>query len=159
MAPSARGWQMIEIVSVLVALCLVSVVLRVIARIRRRVGFGVDDYLSVLSMVLMIAMLIELGLCEYFAVSMTDLLLTNSFRVFNWWQWRTYQDLGQRDTRELLQGMHDLIPHLQLPSNHPRSSSPTNSPTSSSPPPSRSPSSASTGESSQPPNSNTSPSA
>lgn len=65
MAPSARGWQMIEIVSVLVALCLISVVLRVVARMRRRVAFGVDDYLSVLSMVLMIAMLIELGLCEY----------------------------------------------------------------------------------------------
>ncbi|KAJ5591899.1 uncharacterized protein N7459_002268 [Penicillium hispanicum] len=60
MAASARGRQMIEIVSVLVALCLVSVVLRVVARLRRRVGFGVDDYLSILSMVLMIAMLIEL---------------------------------------------------------------------------------------------------
>ncbi|KAJ5085275.1 hypothetical protein N7532_010046 [Penicillium argentinense] len=62
MAPSTRGWQMIEIVSVLVALCLISVVLRVVARLRRRVGFGVDDYLSIVSMVLMIAMLIELGL-------------------------------------------------------------------------------------------------
>lgn len=67
MAPSARGWQMIEIVSVLVALCFIAVVLRVIARMRRRVGFGVDDYLSVLSLVLMIAMLIELGLCECFS--------------------------------------------------------------------------------------------
>lgn len=68
MAPSARGWQMIEIVSVLVALCFISVVLRIIARMRRRVGFGVDDYLSVLSLVLMIAMLIELGLCECFSL-------------------------------------------------------------------------------------------
>lgn len=66
MAPSARGWQMIEIVTVLVALCLISVVLRVVARLQRRVGFGIDDYLSVLSMVLMIAMLVELGLCEFF---------------------------------------------------------------------------------------------
>lgn len=57
---------MIEIVTVLVALCFVSVVLRVVARLQRRVGFGVDDYLSVVSMVLMIAMLIELGLCELF---------------------------------------------------------------------------------------------
>lgn len=64
MAPSARGWQMIEIVTVLVALCFISVVLRIVARLQRRVGFGVDDYLSVISMVLMIAMLIELGLCE-----------------------------------------------------------------------------------------------
>lgn len=57
---------MIEIVTVLVALCFISVVLRVVARLQRRVGFGVDDYLSVISMVLMIAMLIELGLCELF---------------------------------------------------------------------------------------------
>lgn len=65
MAPSARGWQMIEIVTVLVALCFITTVLRVVARLRRRVGFGVDDYLSILSMVLLIAMLIELGLCEF----------------------------------------------------------------------------------------------
>jgi hypothetical protein len=65
MATSARGWQMIEIVTVLVALCLISVVMRVFARIKRRVGLGVDDYLSILSMVLMIAMLIELCLCKY----------------------------------------------------------------------------------------------
>jgi phosphatidylglycerophosphate synthase len=56
---------MIEIVTVLVAVSLVSVVMRVVARLRRRVGLGVDDYLSILSMVLMIAMLIELCLCEY----------------------------------------------------------------------------------------------
>jgi hypothetical protein len=64
MAPSQRGWQMIEIVSVLVSLSLISVVLRMFARLRRRVSFGIDDYLSVMSMVLMIAMLIELILCE-----------------------------------------------------------------------------------------------
>jgi hypothetical protein len=55
---------MIEIVSVLVSLSLISVVLRMFARLRRRVSFGIDDYLSVMSMVLMIAMLIELILCE-----------------------------------------------------------------------------------------------
>lgn len=65
MATSARGWKMIEIVTVLVALCLISVVMRVFARIKRRVRLGVDDYLSILSMVLMIAMLIQLGLCKY----------------------------------------------------------------------------------------------
>lgn len=63
MAPSTKGWQMIEIVSVLVSLCLISVVLRVFARIRRRVGFGIDDYLSLISMVLLVAMLVELILC------------------------------------------------------------------------------------------------
>ena len=55
---------MIEIVSVLVSLSLISVVLRVFARLRRRVGFGIDDYLSIVSVVLLIAMLIELILCE-----------------------------------------------------------------------------------------------
>lgn len=55
---------MIEIVTVLVFLSLVSVVLRMFARLRRRVGFGVDDYLSSVSIVLLIAMLIELILCE-----------------------------------------------------------------------------------------------
>ena len=54
---------MIEIISVLVSLCLISVVLRVVARIRRRVGFGIDDYLSMVSMVLLVAMLVELILC------------------------------------------------------------------------------------------------
>lgn len=55
---------MIEIVSVLVSLSLISVMLRVVARLRRRVGFGMDDYLCGLAMVLMIAMLIELSLCQ-----------------------------------------------------------------------------------------------
>ncbi|KAJ5698653.1 hypothetical protein N7462_000658 [Penicillium macrosclerotiorum] len=62
MALSDRGQRMIEIVSVLVALCFISVVLRVVARLRRRVELGMDDYLSMLSMVLLIAMLIELVL-------------------------------------------------------------------------------------------------
>lgn len=64
MAPSERGWEMIEIVSVLVSLSLISVVLRMVARFRRRVGFGLDDYLSAVSMLLLIAMLIELILCK-----------------------------------------------------------------------------------------------
>ncbi|CAG8926924.1 unnamed protein product [Penicillium salamii] len=60
MAPSQRGWEMIEIVTVLVSLSLISVVLRLFARLRRRVGFGIDDYLSAISILLLIAMLIEL---------------------------------------------------------------------------------------------------
>lgn len=131
MSPSARGWQMIEIVTVLVSLCFISVVLRVVARLRRRVGFGVDDYLSILSMVLMIAMLIELCLCEL----VRDCRIfpaANSRRVFNWRQWCTCQDFGQRDSRELLESM--LLHHISLlqpTTNTSRSSSPTNSPTSS----------------------------
>jgi hypothetical protein len=53
---------MIEIVSVLVSLCLISVVLMV-ARLRRQVGFGVDDYLSMMALVLIFGMVIELALC------------------------------------------------------------------------------------------------
>lgn len=64
MAPSKKGWEMIIIVLVLVFLCLISVVLRVVARMRRRIGFGIDDYLSVVSMVLLLAMLVELVLCK-----------------------------------------------------------------------------------------------
>lgn len=57
---------MIIIVSVLVALCFICVVSRIAARLRRtRMGFGVDDYLSMVSMVLMLAMLIELVLCKF----------------------------------------------------------------------------------------------
>lgn len=69
MAPSERGWHMIQIISVLTALASVAVVLRLVARFRRRVGFGVDDYLSVISLALMIGMLIELGLCEFSSIS------------------------------------------------------------------------------------------
>lgn len=74
---------MIAIVTVLVALCFVSVVLRVIARMRRRVGFGMDDYLSFLSMVLMIAMLIELGLCGCLIIWNDRSSANISTRVFN----------------------------------------------------------------------------
>ena len=56
---------MIEIVTVLVALCMFSVGFRVVARLRRQLGLGVDDYLSLICMGLLIAMLVELGLCEY----------------------------------------------------------------------------------------------
>lgn len=74
---------MIEIVTVLVALCFISVVLRVVARLQRRVGFGVDDYLSVFSMVFMIAMLIELGLCKLFLRRSCLFQLTDINRVLH----------------------------------------------------------------------------
>lgn len=75
---------MIETISVLVSLCLISVVLRVVARIRRRVGFGVDDYLSMVSMVLLIAMLVELILCKWLD-RIAIYFNTNSYhRVCNW---------------------------------------------------------------------------
>ncbi|KAA8648461.1 uncharacterized protein ATNIH1004_004346 [Aspergillus tanneri] len=62
MSITSRGGEMISIVSVLVGVALITVIMRVFARLKRRVGFGVDDYLCFLSMVLLIAMLIELAL-------------------------------------------------------------------------------------------------
>lgn len=56
---------MITIVSVLVALAMGAVVLRVVARLKRRVRFAVDDYLCFFSMVMLLSMLIELVLCEW----------------------------------------------------------------------------------------------
>ncbi|KAJ5404202.1 hypothetical protein N7509_004073 [Penicillium cosmopolitanum] len=86
MAPSVRGWQMIEIVSVLVSLCLISVVARMVARYRRRVGFGIDDYLSLLSMVLMIAMLIELILWCSIGGNGTHVNLLDTKTLMNYWK-------------------------------------------------------------------------
>ncbi|KAJ5222882.1 uncharacterized protein N7469_009122 [Penicillium citrinum] len=86
MAPSTRGWQMIEIVSVLVALCLISVVARVVARYRRRVGFGVDDYLCLVSMVLMVAMLIELVLWCSIGGNGTHVSEVDAKTMMNYWK-------------------------------------------------------------------------
>ncbi|KAH1369513.1 hypothetical protein KXW42_003316 [Aspergillus fumigatus] len=62
MAITSRGKSMIAIVSVLVGLSVLAVILRVFARIKRRVKLGVDDYLCFLSIVMLIAMEIELVL-------------------------------------------------------------------------------------------------
>ena len=51
MAPSERGWEEIKVASVLVALALVAVVLRIVARKMRAVILGVDDYLAMVGMV------------------------------------------------------------------------------------------------------------
>lgn len=85
---------MIEIVSVLVALCLICVTLRVVARLRRRVGFGMDDYLSFASMILMIAMLVELILCELLSNFVLFTPLTVLLRVCNRRQWYTRRGRG-----------------------------------------------------------------
>ncbi|PLN82751.1 hypothetical protein BDW42DRAFT_166030 [Aspergillus taichungensis] len=57
-----RGIAMIVIVAVLVGLGFITTILRVFARLKRRVGFGIDDYLSFGAMFLLIGMLIELVL-------------------------------------------------------------------------------------------------
>lgn len=105
---------MIEIVSVLVALCLISLVLRVFARIRRRVGFGVDDYLSMLSMVLLIGMLIELILCKYDSTDWNSSVLTAT-RVYNRRQWSPYRGSLPRYPRELLEGTYPAISNINNP--------------------------------------------
>lgn len=65
MTVTSRGAEMICIVSVLVGLSLISVILRVFARMKRSIGLGMDDYLCFLSLTLLIAMLIELVLCKH----------------------------------------------------------------------------------------------
>ncbi|EAW15231.1 uncharacterized protein ACLA_058930 [Aspergillus clavatus NRRL 1] len=60
MALTSRGKSMIAIVSTLVGLSVISVILRVVARKKRRVKLGADDYLCFLSIVMLIAMEIEL---------------------------------------------------------------------------------------------------
>ena len=61
---NGRGAEMIAIVSVLMSLALFSVILRVVARIKRQVGFGLDDYLCFFSAVVLLSMLVELVLCK-----------------------------------------------------------------------------------------------
>ncbi|KAL4803017.1 hypothetical protein BDV18DRAFT_163543 [Aspergillus unguis] len=60
MTLTSRGASMIATVTVLVALSISAVLLRVLARYRRRVQFGMDDYLCFVSGILLLAMLIEL---------------------------------------------------------------------------------------------------
>lgn len=61
---NGRGAEMIAIVTVLISLALFSVILRVFARIKRQVGFGIDDFLCFFSAVVLLSMLIELILCK-----------------------------------------------------------------------------------------------
>jgi preprotein translocase subunit SecF len=64
MALSEKGSETVRTVAALIALSFIAVVLRVFARLKRRVGLGVDDYLCFLSMFLLLGMLIQLVLCE-----------------------------------------------------------------------------------------------
>ncbi|KAL2831755.1 hypothetical protein BDW59DRAFT_124640 [Aspergillus cavernicola] len=60
MALTRRGTDMIATVTVLIGLSITAVLLRAFARLKRRVQFGIDDYICFLSVILMIAMLVEL---------------------------------------------------------------------------------------------------
>lgn len=64
MAPSERGWKMIIIVAVLVGLATIATVLRVVARLKRRVNIEIDDYLCFTALFLLYGMLVQLILCE-----------------------------------------------------------------------------------------------
>lgn len=64
MTLSERGSSVVRVVAALITLSIISVILRVFARLKRRVHFGVDDYLCFISGLLMIGMLIECVLCE-----------------------------------------------------------------------------------------------
>ena len=63
MAPSQRGYAMIGIITALIGLSTIAVILRIIARMRRRIHLGTDDYLAIASLVLLYGMYIELILC------------------------------------------------------------------------------------------------
>lgn len=57
---------MIRIVTALVALATLAVVLRIVARLKRRLDFGLDDYLCFAALLLLYGMFIELMLCMFF---------------------------------------------------------------------------------------------
>lgn len=90
MTVTARGKQMIAIVSVLVGVSMITVIMRVIARLKRRVKFGIDDYLCFFSMGLLLAMLIELVLCEYSDPTQFHITTLIVCRGDSWRQWRTH---------------------------------------------------------------------
>ncbi|KAL4786632.1 hypothetical protein BJX76DRAFT_354991 [Aspergillus varians] len=60
MTLTSRGAEMIATVTVLVGVSITAVFLRVFARYKRRVNFGIDDCLCFLSVILLLAMLVEL---------------------------------------------------------------------------------------------------
>lgn len=86
---NGRGAEMIAIVTVLISLALFSVILRVFARIKRQVGFGIDDFLCFFSAVVLLSMLIELILCKLAFILPVQHVLIVACRVHHWWRWQT----------------------------------------------------------------------
>lgn len=84
-----RGVKMIAIITVLISLALFSVILRVFARIKRQVGFGVDDYLCFFSAIVLLSMLIELILCKLVLILPVQHVLIAACRVHHRWRWPT----------------------------------------------------------------------
>jgi hypothetical protein len=112
MTVTSRGREMICIVSVLVGLSLICVILRVFARLKRRVGFGMDDYLCFFSILLLIAMLIELALCKSCEMPLLKSSLTFNSRGHYWRQRIPHGRLGSEHIDELFKGM--VICHLNI---------------------------------------------
>lgn len=96
---------MIAIVSVLVGLSVLAVILRVFARIKRRVKLGVDDYLCFLSIIMLISMEIELILCKSHLAQRYRPVLTTSHRGCHRRQWAASSRFGHGNDDELWQGL------------------------------------------------------
>lgn len=60
---------MIIIVAVLVGLATIATVLRIVARLKRRVKIEMDDYLCFIALFLLYGMFVQLVLCEMVHVS------------------------------------------------------------------------------------------
>ncbi|KAL4969381.1 uncharacterized protein BDV14DRAFT_103850 [Aspergillus stella-maris] len=88
MTLTRRGADMIATVAVLVGLSIIAVILRVVARYKRRVRFGWDDHLSFLSAILLIAMLIEMVLWVLIGGNgshqkhLSDKTMQNFYKIF-----------------------------------------------------------------------------
>ncbi|EKD14281.1 uncharacterized protein L3040_008370 [Drepanopeziza brunnea f. sp. 'multigermtubi'] len=87
-APTAQGWRMIIIVSVLVLLSTIAVGLRLYARLKLGVPLLIDDHLCFVAMFLMYGMLIQLVLwCTIggngsYIEDLTPYEITNFFKIF-----------------------------------------------------------------------------
>lgn len=85
---------MIIIISVLISLSIICVTLRIFARVKRRIGFGIDDYLCFAATIFLISMLIELVLCKFLMLrkrNVKKMMVTKKIschtRVHYWGQW------------------------------------------------------------------------
>lgn len=95
--PSRRGWEMIIIVTVLVALATISAFLRLTARIKLRLSLQMDDHLCFIGMILLYGMYIELVLCEFPYILITLYLLTSSLGCTIGGNGTHIQDIGPEE--------------------------------------------------------------
>lgn len=67
MAPGPRGWEEMRVGIAFVTIAACAVIARFVTRWRRKARMELDDWLTIISMTLLIAMLIELVLCMVLA--------------------------------------------------------------------------------------------